>query len=60
MHVQIIALLNWVKDPVLPKIVVYVRDVALTLCCCGFDVGLQLWLQFEPQLENFHMPQLQP
>ena len=35
---------QWVKDPVLPRAVVWVMDSALIQHCCGCGVGLQLQL----------------
>ena len=35
-------LAQWVKDPVLPRAVVQVVDVAWIWCCCGCGVGQQL------------------
>ena len=38
------ALVQWVKDPVLPRAAVYVAAVAWIWRCCGCDVGGQLQL----------------
>ena len=52
-------LAQWVKDLALPQAVAQVSDVTWLWHCCGCDVGRQLQLQFDPQLGNFHMPQVQ-
>ena len=39
-------LAQWVKDPVLLWAVVWVTDMALIPCCCGYGIGQQLQLQF--------------
>ena len=37
-------LAQWVKDPALPRAVVWVADTAQTPSCCGSDVGRRLQL----------------
>ena len=49
-----------VEDPAFPQATVQVRDAAQIWHCCGYDVGLQLQLQFNPWPGNSHMPQVQP
>ena len=41
-------LAQWVKDPALPQAAAQVTDVAQILHCCGYDVGRQLQLWFDP------------
>ena len=43
---EVVGLTQWVKDPVLPRAVVYVADAAQVWDCCGSGVDwwLQLWL----------------
>ena len=41
-------LTQWVKDLALPRAVVWVANVAWIWHCCGYGVGQQLWLQFNP------------
>ena len=41
-------LAHWVKDPVLPWVVVKVADMAWIWHCCGSGVDWQLRLQFDP------------
>ena len=41
-------LAQWVKDPALPRAVVWVTNVAQIWHCCGSDVGQQLQLQLDP------------
>ena len=36
----------WVKDPALPRAVVWVADVAQIWCCCG--IGWRQQLRFDP------------
>ena len=35
-------LAQWVKDPALPRVVVWVAEDAQITCCCGCIVGRQL------------------
>ena len=35
-------------------------DAPWILCGCGYDIGQQLELQFDPQPGNFYMPWMQP
>ena len=37
-----------VKDPVLPRAVVYIADAAWIPCCCGSGVGQRLQLRLDP------------
>ena len=55
-------LIQWVKDPALPRAVIQVTDMArIPSCCgCGCGVGLQLQLRLNPQPGNLHMPQVRP
>jgi len=39
---------QWVKDPVLPRAVVWVADVARIPCCCGCGISWQLQLGLRP------------
>ena len=55
---SILGLTQWVKDPVLPSVVVWVTDVAWIWHCCG--CGRQLQLHFNPYPGNFHKPQVWP
>ena len=41
-------LAQWVKDPVLPRPVVWVADVARILSCCGCGVGLAAAAPIQP------------
>ena len=41
-------LAQWVKDPVLPRVVVWVIDLALIPCCHGCDISRQLPLRLDP------------
>ena len=41
-------LAHWVKDPALPRAVVWVADAARIPSCCGSDVGRQLQLRLDP------------
>ena len=43
-------LAQWVKDPVLPRAMVWVSDVAGILHYCGSGVGRQLQLRLDPSL----------
>ena len=57
---SIAGLAQWVKDLVLPWVVVQVADVAQIPCCCGCGIGQKLQLQFDPWPGIFHMFQVQP
>ena len=41
-------LAQWVKDPAWPRAVGKVTDVTRIPCCSGWDIGQQLYLQFDP------------
>ena len=41
-------LTQWVKDPALLQAMVQIADAGQVWQCCGCDVGLSLWLQFDP------------
>jgi len=49
---------RWVKDSVLPGVVVQVTDAAQILRGCGCGQQLQLW--FEPWPGNLNMPWVRP
>ena len=51
---------QWVKDPALPRAVVWVADEAQIHCCCGSGVGWWLELQLDPWPENLHMQRKGP
>ena len=36
-----------IKDPVLPRTVMQVTDIAMIWCCCGCGIGLQVQLRFD-------------
>ena len=44
----ILGLTQWCTDLALPRAVVQVIDLAWIWHCCGFGVGWQLQLQFNP------------
>ena len=46
-------LTQWVKDPPLLWAMVLVSDMAQIWHCCGYGVGWQLQLQFNPSLATF-------
>ena len=53
-------LTQWVKDLVFPEAAAaQFEDAALIPCCCGCGVDRPLWLQFNSQSGNFHVPQVQ-
>ena len=41
-------LAQWVKDPALTQVAARVSDAAWIPHCCGFGVGQQLYLGFDP------------
>ena len=41
-------LVQWVKDPELPRALVWFEDTARILRCCGCGVGGQQQLRFDP------------
>ena len=51
---------QWFKDSVLSQAVAKYADVAQIPCGCGYGIGQQLQLPFNPESGNFHMPQGQP
>ena len=55
----IAGLIQWGKDPALPWAVVEIPDAAPIPRYCGCGVGQQLQLRFDPEPENFHVPQVQ-
>ena len=51
---------QWVKDPALPRAVVWVADAARIRCCGGRGVSRQLQLLLDPWPGNLHVPQVWP
>ena len=49
---------QWVKDLALLQSVVQVTGAAQISSCCGYGVGWQLQLQFDPQPGDLHMLQV--
>ena len=54
------AVAQWVNDPVLPRAVVWIADVARIPRCCGSGVGQWLQLRLDPWPGNLHTPWEQP
>ena len=53
-------LVQWVKDLALPQAAAQVTDAAQTWRGCGYGVGRQLQLGFDPWPMNFHMLHVWP
>ena len=53
-------LTQWVKDPILPQVSVYVTEMARIWHGCGCGIDQQLQLQFDPYPGNLHMLQVWP
>ena len=53
-------LTQWVKNLVLPQAAAEISDAAQIPSCYGCGGGQQLQFQFNPSLENFHVPRVWP
>ena len=53
-------LAQWIKNPVLPQAEANITDVTKIPHCCGFGLGQQLQLPFDPWPRNFHVLQVRP
>ena len=53
-------LAQWVKDLALSWAVGWVEDVPRIWCYCGWGIGRQLLLPFDPLPGDLHMLQVQP